>query len=176
MIYIWIKRVTLKQTSHTHLILLCFRHKKCAKLHKQRSLPRNLYWLLSMIFSNNQIWWIWPYYELHHLHYTNWRLYFSRWSPKGDLRLFLISSPALGNFFFTMMPLNFVILAICMSLLGNYFWIDEAVDVQKLSKKEQRRLKKKVIMVIFSNLTLDWVRVISSSSVSSKFYDHWITG
>ena len=26
------------------------------------------------------------------------------------------------------------------------------MDVQKLSKKEQRRLKKKVIMVIFSNL------------------------
>ena len=39
-------------------------------------------------------------YELRHLHYTNWRLkiciwrlYFSSWSPKGDLRIFLISSP-----------------------------------------------------------------------------------
>ena len=38
--------------------------------------------------------------ELRHLHYTNWRLkiciwrlYFSSWSPKGDLRIFLISSP-----------------------------------------------------------------------------------
>ena len=37
--------------------------------------------------------------ELRHLHYTNWRLkiciwrlYFSSWSPKGDLRIFLISS------------------------------------------------------------------------------------
>ena len=42
-----------------------------------------------------------PDYELRHLHlYTNWRLkiciwrlYFSNWSPKGDLRIFLISSP-----------------------------------------------------------------------------------
>ena len=62
------------------------------------------------------------------------------------------------------MPLNFVILAICMSLLGNYFWIDEAVDVQKLSKKEQRRLKKKVNMVIFSNLTFPcryWIELES---------------
>ena len=117
-----------------------------------------------MIFSNNQIWWIWPYYELYHLHYTNWWLYFSSWLLKGDLRMFLISSLALGNFFCTMMPLNFVILAICMSLLGNYFWIDEAVDVQKLSKKEQRRLKKKVIMVIFSNLTspcMYWIELES---------------
>ena len=38
------------------------------------SLPPNLYHPLSAIFSNNQIWWIVPYYELHHLHYTNWRL------------------------------------------------------------------------------------------------------
>ena len=62
------------------------------------------------------------------------------------------------------MTLNFVILAICMSLLGNYFWIDEAVDVQKLSKKEQRRLKKKVVMVIFSNLTspcMYWIELES---------------
>ena len=40
------------------------------------------------------------YYELRHLHYTNWqlqiciwRLYFSSWSSKGKPRLFLISSP-----------------------------------------------------------------------------------
>ena len=39
--------------------------------------------------------------ELRHLHYRNWRLkicisrlYVSSWSPKGDLRIFLISSPA----------------------------------------------------------------------------------
>ena len=39
--------------------------------------------------------------ELRHLHYKNWplkiciwRLYFSTCSPKGDLRIFLISSPA----------------------------------------------------------------------------------
>ena len=39
--------------------------------------------------------------ELRHLHDSNWRLkiciwrlYFSSWSPKGDLRIFLISSPA----------------------------------------------------------------------------------
>ena len=44
--------------------------------------------------------------ELRHLHYTNWRLkiciwrlYFSSWSPKGDLRIFLISSPASRLFF-----------------------------------------------------------------------------
>ena len=43
-----------------------------------------------------------PDFELRHLHYTNcqlkifiWRLYFSSWSPKGDLRIFLISSLAL---------------------------------------------------------------------------------
>ena len=53
-----------------------------------------------MIFSNNQIWWIVPYYELHHLHYTNWQLkiciwplHFSSWLPKGNLRIFSISSP-----------------------------------------------------------------------------------
>ena len=40
-------------------------------------------------------------YELRHLHFTNWwlkicvwRLYLSGWSPKGDLKIFLISSPA----------------------------------------------------------------------------------
>ena len=40
-------------------------------------------------------------YELRHLHFTNWRLkiciwrlYFSGWSPQGDLKIFLISSPA----------------------------------------------------------------------------------
>ena len=40
------------------------------------------------------------YFELPHLHYTNWclkiciwRLCFSSWSPKGDLRIFLILSP-----------------------------------------------------------------------------------
>ena len=39
-------------------------------------------------------------YELRHFHFTNWRLkiciwrlYFSGWSPKGDLTFFLISSP-----------------------------------------------------------------------------------
>ena len=30
------------------------------------------------------------YYELHHLH---WQLYFYSWSPRGNLRIFLISSP-----------------------------------------------------------------------------------
>ena len=66
------------------------------------SLPPNLYQLLSAIFSNNQIWWILPCYEVHHLHYTNWwlkiciwQLYFSSWWPKGDLRIFFISSPGL---------------------------------------------------------------------------------
>ena len=40
-----------------------------------------------------------PDFELHHLHYKwrvkicNWRLYFFSWSLKGDLRIFLISSP-----------------------------------------------------------------------------------
>ena len=41
------------------------------------------------------------YYKLRHLHHTNWRLkiciwrlYFSSWSPKGDLRIFLFSSPS----------------------------------------------------------------------------------
>ena len=41
-----------------------------------------------------------PYYELHHLNYSNWLLkiciwqqYFSSWLPEGDLRIFLISSP-----------------------------------------------------------------------------------
>ena len=58
------------------------------------SLPPNLYRLLSVIFSNNHIWRIVPNYELRHLHCTNWRLYFSSWSPKGNLRIFLISSPA----------------------------------------------------------------------------------
>ena len=40
-------------------------------------------------------------YELLHLHVINWRLkiciwrlYFSGWLPKGDLKIFLISSPA----------------------------------------------------------------------------------
>ena len=40
--------------------------------------------------------------ELRHLHDTNWRLkiciwrlYFSSWSPKGDLRIFSISSPVM---------------------------------------------------------------------------------
>ena len=44
--------------------------------------------------------------ELRHLHCTNWRLkiciwrlYFSSWSPKGDLRIFLISSPSSRLFF-----------------------------------------------------------------------------
>ena len=39
-------------------------------------------------------------YELRHLHITNWRLkiyiwrlHFSGWSPKGDLKIFLTSSP-----------------------------------------------------------------------------------
>ena len=39
-----------------------------------------------------------------HLHYTNWRLkicmwqlYFSSWSPEGNLRIFLILSPVLWN-------------------------------------------------------------------------------
>ena len=39
-------------------------------------------------------------YELRHFHFTNWRLniciwrlYFSGWSPQGDLKIFLISSP-----------------------------------------------------------------------------------
>ena len=69
------------------------------------SLPPNLYQLLCAIFSNNQIWWIVPYSELRHLHQTNWwlkiciwRLYFSSWLPKGDRRIFLISSPALYEF------------------------------------------------------------------------------
>ena len=42
--------------------------------------------------------------ELRHLHYTNWwlkiciwRLYFSSWSPKGDLRIFLILSPVVAS-------------------------------------------------------------------------------
>ena len=68
------------------------------------SLPPNLYWLLSVIFSNNQIWQIAPWYELRHLHYTNWQLKiciwwlnFSSWSPEGDQRIFLILSPALWN-------------------------------------------------------------------------------
>ena len=41
--------------------------------------------------------------ELRHLHYTNWqlkiciwRLYFSSWWPKGNLRIFLISSPVIN--------------------------------------------------------------------------------
>ena len=44
-------------------------------------------------------------YELRHLHITNWRLkiciwrlHFSGWSPKGDLKIFLISSPVLRAF------------------------------------------------------------------------------
>ena len=43
-------------------------------------------------------------YELRHLHYTNWRLkiciwqlYFSSWSPKGDLRIYIILSPVLAT-------------------------------------------------------------------------------
>ena len=43
-----------------------------------------------------------PYCELHHLHCTKWllkiciwRLYFSSWQPKGDLRIFLILNPVL---------------------------------------------------------------------------------
>ena len=56
---LWVK---LKQTFH--LILLCFHHKKCAKLHKQSQLPPNLYQLLSVTFSNYQIWCITPYYRL----------------------------------------------------------------------------------------------------------------
>ena len=49
-----------------------------------------------------------PYYGRHHLRYTNWelkicpwRLYFWSWSPKGGLRIFLISSPALSLTKFT---------------------------------------------------------------------------
>ena len=41
---------------------------------------------------------------VHHLHYTNWRLkicmwqlYFSSWSPEGNLRIFLILSPVSWN-------------------------------------------------------------------------------
>lgn len=34
-------------------------------------------------------------YELRHLHYTNWRLYFFSWLPIGDLKIFLILSTAL---------------------------------------------------------------------------------
>ena len=44
------------------------------------------------------------YYELRHLHYSNWRLkiciwrlYFSSWSPKGDLRIYIISSLVLAT-------------------------------------------------------------------------------
>ena len=91
-----------KQTFH--IILLCFRHKNVPNSINKASLPRNLYWLLSVIFSNNQIWWIAPFYEMRHLNYTNWQLkiciwwlYFSRWLPKGNLRIFLILSPA-GSF------------------------------------------------------------------------------
>ena len=42
--------------------------------------------------------------ELRHLQYTNWqlkiciwRLYFSSWSPKGDLKIFLLSSPVVDK-------------------------------------------------------------------------------
>ena len=42
-------------------------------------------------------------YELRHFHFTNWRLkiciwrlYFSGWSPQGDLKIFLILSPVLA--------------------------------------------------------------------------------
>ena len=61
------------------------------------SLSPNLYRLLSAIFSNNEIWWIARYYELRRLHYTNWRLCFSSWSPKGDQRMFFILSPCVGG-------------------------------------------------------------------------------
>ena len=50
-----------------------------------------------------KLWWIVPYCELcNFLYYTNWWLimciwwlYFSSWSPKGDLRIFFILSPVL---------------------------------------------------------------------------------
>ena len=47
-------------------------------------------------------------YELRHLHFTNWRLkiciwrlYFSGWSPQGDLKIFLISNPEILFLSFT---------------------------------------------------------------------------
>ena len=56
------QRVKLKQTFH--LILLCFRHKKCAKLHKQSQVTSTfILTYLSAIISNNQIWWIALYYR-----------------------------------------------------------------------------------------------------------------
>ena len=93
------KRVKLKRTFH--LILLCFHHKKCAKSHKQsqftsKFIPTSIHDICKSDGSCHTI-------RLHHLRYANWRLkicilrlYFSSWSPKVDLRIFLISSPVGG--------------------------------------------------------------------------------
>ena len=100
MIKICIKRVKLKWT--IHLILLCFHHKKCAKLHKQsqftsKFIQTSIHDICKSDGSRYTI-------RLHHLRYVNWRLkicilrlYFSSWSPEVDLRIFLISSPGHGK-------------------------------------------------------------------------------
>ena len=89
--------------TNIHIILLCFRHKKCAKLHKQsqftsKFIPtfvRDIFKQSNLMDSTI----LWD----GHLNYTNWHLniciwwlYFSKWLPKGNLRILLILSPA-GN-------------------------------------------------------------------------------
>ena len=88
------------KTNISSYFSLLLSYKMLPNLIDKDSLPPNLYWLLYAIFSNNQIWWIAPCYKLHHLQYTNWQLkicmcwlYFSSWSPEGNLRIFLTLSP-----------------------------------------------------------------------------------
>ena len=64
-------------------------------------------------------------YELRHLHITNWRLkiciwrlHFSSWLPKGDLKIFLISSPAYIVFIVAVpfLHIPFTIIWACMEV------------------------------------------------------------
>ena len=94
------KTVKLKQTFH--LILLYLRHTKCAKSHKQCQFTSKFILtsvcdifkqsnlmdqaiLRAVSFTLNTNW---------QLKNCIWRLYFSSWSPKGNLRIFSISNPA----------------------------------------------------------------------------------
>ena len=82
---------------------------------------------------------LWYHELLPYLHYTTWWLkicicrwlYFSGWSPKGDLRIFLISSPSTGNLQGGQWRICVIIVSILVNrwtpvqstLLGLYCWI-----------------------------------------------------
>ena len=74
-------------------------------IRKLQSVQSSVARLSTDILTNNQNWWIMPYFTMRcHLHYINWwlkiciwQLHFCSLSPKGDPRIFLILSPARVN-------------------------------------------------------------------------------